>query len=610
MTSSANPSDARVVARCRVLSLLACGTAILIACLVFIGWTFNLEALKRIVPGLVSMNPLTAACFILCGGALWALLGTPWRPFPVLARILAFFAALIALLKLADLILGLEFQLDQWMFRSKLDIDAVRKNRMSPTTALNFFLLGLALLLVNAETRRGRRPTEWLALLVSLFAMLALIGYCYGVRSLTGLAEYIPMALHTAFCFVVLAGGLMCAVPEHGLMSRFTRDSDGGAMLRRLLPIIMGAPLVLGWIILLGQRTESYDAQFAFSLFVIAVVLVFSVLVWWNAVSLDRKEAERQCASTELQKAHNELEQRVQERTGELSQVLAEITRGITVLGTSAEEIVKSTGQLAGAASDSSSALAETTTTIEEVRQTAHVASDKAQSVAESARTVAEISAAGKEATEDMLAGTKDIRRQMDSIARGMAHLSEQSQTIGEIIAAVDDLAQQSNLLAVNAAIEAAKSGEQGKGFAVVAQEVKSLAEQSRSATAQVRTILGDIQKATASAALSTEAGSKAVEAGVRRTEQASQSIAAMAEKVTDAARAAAQIAVSSREQLTGLDQVVEAMQYIKSASAQNLESATQLEVAAKRLDALGQGLRELADLHQSDCSAVLCEDK
>ncbi len=98
------------------------------------------------------------------------------------------------------------------------------------------------------------------------------------------------------------------------------------------------------------------------------------------------------------------------------------------------------------------------------------------------------------------MGGMNRIREQMEGIAESIVRLSEQSQAIGEIIATVNDLAEQSNLLAVNAAIEAAQAGEQGKGFAVVAQEVRSLAEQSKQATAQVRGILSDIQKATSAA--------------------------------------------------------------------------------------------------------------
>ncbi|OGA78204.1 MAG: hypothetical protein A3G27_11710 [Betaproteobacteria bacterium RIFCSPLOWO2_12_FULL_66_14] len=181
-----------------------------------------------------------------------------------------------------------------------------------------------------------------------------------------------------------------------------------------------------------------------------------------------------------------------------------QLVEGANVLGAAASEIVASTTQLASSASESAAAVSETTTTVEEVRQTAQVASQKAKYVADSAQKAAQISQSGRKSTEDVGAGMTRIRQQMDAIAASMGRLSEQSQTIGQIIATVEDLAAQSNLLAVNAAIEAAKAGEHGKGFGVVAQEVKSLAEQSRQATTQVRTILSDIQKATTDAVLAT----------------------------------------------------------------------------------------------------------
>jgi methyl-accepting chemotaxis protein len=183
----------------------------------------------------------------------------------------------------------------------------------------------------------------------------------------------------------------------------------------------------------------------------------------------------------------------------------------------------------------------------------------------------------------------------MEAIAESIVRLSEQGQTIGQIIATVEDLAAQSNLLAVNAAIEAAKAGEHGKGFGVVAQEVKSLAEQSRQATDRVRTILGDIQKATTAAVMATEQGGKAVEAGGAQTELAGESIATLAGSVTEAAQAATQIAASSQQQLVGLAQVAGAMENIKQASTQNVASAKQLEVAARNLNDLGQRLKHLA---------------
>ena len=205
---------------------------------------------------------------------------------------------------------------------------------------------------------------------------------------------------------------------------------------------------------------------------------------------------------------------------------------------------------------------------------------------------------AGK-STVDVVAGMNQIRRQMEAIAASMLRLSELSQTIGQIIAAVDDLAAQSNLLAVNAAIEAAKAGEHGKGFGVVAQEVKSLAEQSRQATKQVRTILGDIQKATTAAVMATEQGSNAVANGERQSAAAGESIEALGGSVSKAAQAATQIAASSQEQLVGMEQVAGAMESIKQASTQNVASAKQLEVASRSLNEIGVRLKLMVDQYK-----------
>ncbi|HZK81166.1 MAG TPA: methyl-accepting chemotaxis protein, partial [Humisphaera sp.] len=233
------------------------------------------------------------------------------------------------------------------------------------------------------------------------------------------------------------------------------------------------------------------------------------------------------------------------------------------------------------------------------VKQTALFSSKRTLQVSESAQHVVQISQNGKKSTEETLEEMKRIRAQMQLIADRMVRLSEQSQTVGEIIATVEDLAQQSNLLSVNAAIEAAKAGEHGRGFGVVAQEVKSLSEQSRAATTQVRTILSEIQKAANAAVIATEQGTKAVEAGVRQSGEAGESIVLLLANVADAAAAASQIAASSQQQTLGMDQVATAMERIKTASNQNVESAKELEGAARDLSNLGERLKELVGRHK-----------
>ncbi|GGA41628.1 CHASE3 domain-containing protein [Dyella nitratireducens] len=271
-----------------------------------------------------------------------------------------------------------------------------------------------------------------------------------------------------------------------------------------------------------------------------------------------------------------------------------ELRDGITRLASSASEILATTTQLASSVVQTATAVSETTATVEEVKQTAQLTTEKARYVLDSAQKASNVSTVGRTAVDDTVQGMHRIQAQMESVADSIVRLSEQSQAIGEIIATVNGLAEQSNLLAVNAAIEATKAGEQGKGFGVVAQEIKSLADQSKQATAQVRTILGDIQKATSAAVLATEQGSKAVEAGVKQTGDTGDSIRLLADNITEAAQAATQIAASSQQQMVGMDQVVVAMESIKQASTQNVAGTRQAEEAAKNLHQLGLRLGDL----------------
>ena len=180
----------------------------------------------------------------------------------------------------------------------------------------------------------------------------------------------------------------------------------------------------------------------------------------------------------------------------------------------------------------------------------------------------------------------------MAFIADSIIQLSEQTQNIGEIIEAVNDLTDQSNMLAVNASIEASKAGEFGKGFAVVAQEVKSLALQSKESTGQIKSILSDIQKATSSAVMATERGSKAVKRGVTLGDNAGTTINTLEQNISDTSMAAEQIGASSKQQLTGMEQLVVAVGNITRATEQNISGARQLEAATKDLKQLTQALQ------------------
>jgi methyl-accepting chemotaxis protein len=267
---------------------------------------------------------------------------------------------------------------------------------------------------------------------------------------------------------------------------------------------------------------------------------------------------------------------------------------GINVLSSSATEISSTVQQLAVSSARTFSAITETTTTIEQVRQSARIATENAKKVAETSLQSVEISESGRKATEDTVNRMNLIKEQMESIGETVVRLSEHSQAIEDIMATVQDLADQSNLLAVNASIEAARAGEQGKGFSVVAQEIKMLADQSREATGQVRTILEDTRKWVGAVVMATEQGAKAVDAGVAQSKLAGDSIRSLADSVIISSQAASVIHASGEQQSVGMDQVSAAMSKIETAMQQNVESVSQMETAAKELENLGATLEKL----------------
>ncbi len=290
------------------------------------------------------------------------------------------------------------------------------------------------------------------------------------------------------------------------------------------------------------------------------------------------------------------LSQAFSQMTANLRQSVTELNKGVSMLGSSASEILAATSQVATGTAETASAISETTTTVEEVQQAAKLSAQKAKNVADSAQKLALVSQEGQLAVDETVKGMNRIREQMDSIAQIVVRLSEQSQSIGGIIASVTDIADQSNLLAVNAAIEAAKAGEQGKGFAVVAREIKNLAEQSKQSTSQVRNILNDIQKVTSAAVMATEQGSNAVDAGVKQSSLSGNAIRILSQSSKEAVQAATQIVASSQQQVIGMDQIGVAMQNINQAGTETAVSMVQSETAAKNLHELGRKLKELVD--------------
>jgi methyl-accepting chemotaxis protein len=191
------------------------------------------------------------------------------------------------------------------------------------------------------------------------------------------------------------------------------------------------------------------------------------------------------------------------------------------------------------------------------------------------------------------------IKARVDVIEENILALSERTNQIGEIIDTVNSIASQSNMLALNAAVEAARAGEQGKGFAVVAQEVRDLAERSTQATAQVKAILSDIQRATNATGMATEEGKKGVDTGVQLVAQMGEAISQLAGVIDESAQSAMQMVAGGQQQTSGMEQIAVAMQNINQVTVQSMASTRQAEKSAQELNDLARSLAETVEQYQ-----------
>lgn len=277
---------------------IAGGVAIVVGLLVLTGWVLGIDAMRSLVPGLTRMKANTAVCFIFMGFALLCLnprrattLSTSQHTRLWFGRMAVAVVAVIAVLSLSEYVFDLDFGIDQLLFHDPGDSHTL-PGRMAQTTAFQFLTAAGAFLLVEASTRASRWLQQILSLACALIGLSVLLGYAYRAKNLYEVAGSSSVALPTAIAFVVLGAGLLCARKD-GIIAVMLSGGPGGQLAARMMPAVLAAPVIFGWLHVLGERTGAYSSPMGAGLFALSMVVSLAMLVWWTAMALNNADAVR-----------------------------------------------------------------------------------------------------------------------------------------------------------------------------------------------------------------------------------------------------------------------------------------------------------------------------
>jgi PAS domain S-box-containing protein len=275
-----------VPARALRAALVAGAVVTAIGAVVLAGWLFDAGALTSASRRLPAIHASAALCLLLLGGALVLLAGTPsraWARPP--RRVAAAVALAIALLTLVDYALDMRADIGH----AALHDLVTAGGRLPPVIALGLVTSAVAFLLLD---------------LPGAGAIAQILALAAGVIGLSGSSA---AAVQTAAALVVLSAGLLLARPDRGLMRMAYADTPAGVVVRRLLPVVIGTPVVVGWLVEAGRRAALYGPELAIALSIVGTVIALSVVVWLSAATLQRTDVRRRRAETALQRADAEV---------------------------------------------------------------------------------------------------------------------------------------------------------------------------------------------------------------------------------------------------------------------------------------------------------------
>lgn len=273
--------------------------------IVLIGWIFDISIFKSILPNYVAMKANTAICFMLIGISLW-LLQTKWQGNKTAFRVAclcAFVVFMIGFLTFMEYIFGWDFGIDQLLFKeSATAILTSSTGRMAFNTSIIFVILSIVLLLHVFEVAFFFYVAHSLVILAGIFSLLSFTGYFYGANPLYLSIKFsTAMAVHASILFIMSCIGCLFIRPEQGIMKTISSDNYGSLVLRRILPIVIVIPLVLGFLKCHGEKAGLFSNEFGVSLVAVCNIVSISLFVYILSIYLNRFDAKRKQVEGKLQ---------------------------------------------------------------------------------------------------------------------------------------------------------------------------------------------------------------------------------------------------------------------------------------------------------------------